>query len=94
MDHCVRDRLSQVAHPTLMISGQDDRIVDPEQAAAAAKLLSQGQFMSIPQCGHAPQMEKPWLINRLVVEFLTGPCPTAKPRVPEPVIMANPSSVA
>ncbi len=77
-----------------MISGQDDRIVDPEQAAAAAKLLPQGQFMSIPQCGHAPQMEKPWLINRLVVEFLTGPCPTVKPRVPEPVIMAKPSSVA
>jgi len=93
MDHCVRDRLPLVGQPTLMGRGQDDRIVDPEQAAAAAKLLPQGQFMSIPQCGHAPQMEKPWLINRLVVEFLTGPCPTAKAREPE-AVLAKPSSVA
>jgi pimeloyl-ACP methyl ester carboxylesterase len=93
MDHCVRDRLPQVPHPTLLISGQDDRIVDPEQAASAAKLLPLGQFMSIPQCGHAPQMEKPWLINRLVVEFLTGPRPVSKPRPPESVL-AKPSTVA
>jgi pimeloyl-ACP methyl ester carboxylesterase len=93
MDHCVRERLSQVQHPTLLISGQDDKIVDPEQAAAAAKMLPQGQFMSVPQCGHAPQMEKPWLVNRLVVEFLTSPRPASKPRPPEPVL-AKPTTVA
>jgi pimeloyl-ACP methyl ester carboxylesterase len=84
MDHCVHQRLSQVTQPTLLISGQNDRIVDPEQARLAAKLLPQGQYLNIPQCGHAPQMEKPWLVNRLVVEFLTHSRPSVG-RVPQPV---------
>src|SRR5262249_54744270 len=57
MDHCVRGRLAQVPHPTLLISGREDRIVDPKTAAAAAQELPQGHFLLIPQCGHAPHME-------------------------------------
>src|SRR5262249_24578611 len=59
MDHCVRDRLAQVTQPTLFISGREDRIVDPALAEEAARLLPHGQFVSIPRCGHAPQLEKP-----------------------------------
>lgn len=72
MDHCVRDRLPLLARPTLLVSGREDRIVDPKAAAAAAKLLPDGTFLSVPGCGHAPQLEKPGLINRLVVQFLTS----------------------
>jgi pimeloyl-ACP methyl ester carboxylesterase len=72
MDHCVRDRLALLAAPTLLVSGREDRIVDPHAAIEAAKLLPNGRFLSIPDCGHAPQLEKPWLINRLVVQFLTS----------------------
>jgi pimeloyl-ACP methyl ester carboxylesterase len=73
MDHSVRDLLPQVRQPALLIAGQEDRIVDPEHAAAVAPLLPRGEFVCLPQCGHAPQMEKPKLVNRLVVEFLTRP---------------------
>jgi pimeloyl-ACP methyl ester carboxylesterase len=73
MGHCVRDLLPRLTQPTLLVSGQDDRIVDPEQAAAVAPLLPHGEFVCIPQCGHAPQMEKAKLVNRLVVDFLTRP---------------------
>jgi 2-hydroxy-6-oxonona-2,4-dienedioate hydrolase len=76
MDHCVRDRLPLLPQPTLLVSGREDRIVDPRAAAEAAKLLPDGEFLSVPDCGHAPQMEKPWLINRLVVHFLTSARPT------------------
>jgi pimeloyl-ACP methyl ester carboxylesterase len=93
MEHCVHKRLAQVTQPTLLISGQNDRIVDPEQAALAAKQLPQGQFLSIPQCGHAPQMEKPWLVNRVVFEFLTHSRPATVPRVDEAVLV-KPSTVA
>jgi pimeloyl-ACP methyl ester carboxylesterase len=75
LDHCVRDRLSQVPHPTLLVSGREDRIVDPRSAAEAVRLLPQGQHLSIPQCGHAPQMEKPHLVNRLVLHFLKSSRP-------------------
>ena len=70
--HCVRDRLADVKQPTLLVSGQEDRIVNPEGARAAAGVLPQGQFLMIPRCGHAPQIEKARLINRLVVRYLTG----------------------
>jgi pimeloyl-ACP methyl ester carboxylesterase len=93
MEHCVRDRLALVKQPTLLVSGRDDRIVDPEQAELAAQLLPQGQFLPVPQCGHAPQMERAWLINRLVVHFLTSPKPSPHPRFTQ-LLLAKPSTVS
>ena len=77
MEHCVRERLAQVPQPTLLISGSEDRIVDPEHAAGAARLLPQGMYLCIPRCGHAPQVERAGLVNRLVVRFLTSANPMA-----------------
>jgi pimeloyl-ACP methyl ester carboxylesterase len=73
MGHCVRPVLCRVNRPTLLISGQDDRIVDPAEAETAARELPHGRFLLIPRCGHAPQMERSGLINRLVASFLTRP---------------------
>src|SRR5262249_209424 len=76
MDHSVRDRLPLLTQPTLLVSGRDDRIVDPRYAAEAAALLPNCQHLCIPRCGHAPQMEKAGCINRLVTHFLTTARPT------------------
>jgi pimeloyl-ACP methyl ester carboxylesterase len=92
MEHGVRDRLALVRHPTLLVSGREDKIVDPRAAAEAAKLLPQGRHVSIPRCGHAPQMEKPWLINRLVLHFLSSSKPTTKPRLRE-LLLSKPNTV-
>jgi pimeloyl-ACP methyl ester carboxylesterase len=92
MDTCVRQRMAQVTQPTLVVSGREDRIVDPRTAAEAAKVLPKGHFLSVPQCGHAPQMEKPWLINRLVVHFLTSPRPTTRPRLHQ-LLLARPNTI-
>ncbi len=83
LGHCVRDRLAEVTQPTLVVSGREDRIVDPHHAARAALLLPRGQHVTIPRCGHAPQLEKPGLVNRLVAHFLTSPQPAALPRLDE-----------
>ena len=72
MDHCVRDLLAELPQPTLLVSGRDDKIVDPKAAEEAAKMLPCGDYVCLPQCGHAPQMERPWLTNRLVLHFLTS----------------------
>src|SRR5262245_5197394 len=80
-DHSVRAIMKYVQAPTLLVSGRNDRICDPDEARSAAAELPQGQFLLIPRCGHAPQIEKAWLINRLVVHFLTHPKPTSKPRL-------------
>ena len=74
-DHCVRDRLADVRQPALLVSGQEDRIVNPGEVRAAAGELPHGQFLMIPRCGHAPQIEKARLMNRLVVRYLSGRMP-------------------
>jgi pimeloyl-ACP methyl ester carboxylesterase len=92
MEHCVKERLAQLTRPTLLISAREDRIVDPVQAAEAAKLLPNGQFYLIKNCGHAPQMEKAWLTNRLVLQFLTSKVPVGQPSLAQ-MMRANPNSI-
>ena len=43
MEHRVRDLLPQVTQPTLLVVGGEDRIVDPQQAIEAARMLPQRQ---------------------------------------------------
>lgn len=92
MDHCVRDLLPRVAALTLLVAGQEDRIVDPRHAEAAARLLPQGHFLSLPECGHAPQMERAWLVNRLVAYFLTSPRPSPEARLAR--LLSRPAGVS
>jgi pimeloyl-ACP methyl ester carboxylesterase len=79
LEHTVRGRLKEVQAPTLLITGLKDRICDPKTAEAAAKELPHGFFRPIPKCGHAPQIEKYRLVNRLVAHFLTADSPSAAP---------------
>lgn len=79
LDDTVRDRLKDLKCPTMLITGAEDRVCDPKVAEEAARELPNGVFVSIPKCGHAPQIEKAWKINRLIVHFLSAPKPTARP---------------
>lgn len=79
LEHTVRSKLKDVVSETLFITGAKDRICDPKVAELAAAELPNGHFLSIPKCGHAPQIEKSRLINRLVTYFLTDPNPSAHP---------------
>jgi pimeloyl-ACP methyl ester carboxylesterase len=91
MDQCVRDQLARVRQPTLLIAGRNDRIVSPAHAEEAARDLPDGYFLALPHCGHAPQIEKAKLINRLVVQFLTDPAPAVHPRFSQ-LLPADPST--
>jgi pimeloyl-ACP methyl ester carboxylesterase len=70
--HSVRDKLTLCDRPTLVICGREDRIVDPHEVHEAVKNIPNYRFVMVPHCGHAPQLECPRLINRLVVEFLSS----------------------
>jgi pimeloyl-ACP methyl ester carboxylesterase len=72
------------------VTGEYDKICDPKTAAAAAGELPAGHFLSVPKCGHAPQIEKHWLINRLVVNFLSSPQPSSHPSWTK-LILAKPT---
>lgn len=68
--HSVRDKLQLLEPPTLVICGREDRIVDSFAVQEAVNDIPNHRFVMIPNCGHAPQLEFPRLINRLVSEFL------------------------
>jgi pimeloyl-ACP methyl ester carboxylesterase len=74
-DHVVFDKLELVPHPTLVIGGAEDRIVDPQRGVEAARRLPRGEHVMVPRCGHAPQIEAAGLVNRLVERFLLDPRP-------------------
>ena len=93
LEHTVRERLKDVKAETLLVTGEDDKICDPKTAEEAARDLPNGHFLAIPSCGHAPQIEKHWLINRLVTHFLTSAKPTAHPRWTQ-LLLSKPTRVA
>jgi pimeloyl-ACP methyl ester carboxylesterase len=72
MDHSVRGCIAEVSHPTLLIVGRDDQIVDPEQSIEAGRRLPNGRIVVLEDCGHAPQIEHAEVVNRLVASFLTS----------------------
>jgi pimeloyl-ACP methyl ester carboxylesterase len=82
MEHTVRDRLLHIVQPTLLISGSEDRIVDPRHAVEAARLIPNCTHVSVPRCGHAPQMERAGLVNRLVLQFLKAERRPARNLIP------------
>lgn len=77
--HSVREKLSLVQAPTLVVCGREDRIVDPTQCQSAVQGLPNFRFQMLDRCGHAPQLEHPQLINRMVEEFLLEDSPRAQP---------------
>jgi pimeloyl-ACP methyl ester carboxylesterase len=79
LKHTVREQLKKVTAPTLLVTASEDKVCDPKTAEEAARDLPCGFFRKIERCGHAPQIEKHWLINRLVVDFLSSTSPTAHP---------------
>ena len=92
LEYSVRPKLRLLTQETLLVTGKKDKICDPVTAAAAAKELPHGHFLEVANCGHAPQIEKHWLINRLVTYFLTSPKPTATPGWPQ-LVFAQPSKL-
>ena len=80
-DHVIRPRMKDLQVPTLVIGGKEDKIVDHlEGEKAVMEIPNKNGFLhTLAQCGHAPQIEKPVLVNRLVVHFLTSPTPCAHP---------------
>jgi pimeloyl-ACP methyl ester carboxylesterase len=64
------ERLGELTLPTLVITGDDDRIVPTEQSLRLAQELPNAQLAVIPQAGHVPHEECPAEFMQAVAEFL------------------------
>lgn len=67
-----RDRLASIAAPTLLMQGDDDMIT-PEHTIEMFRALANGQMAVVPGASHVMPIEKPDLVNRIILDFLAGP---------------------
>jgi pimeloyl-ACP methyl ester carboxylesterase len=64
------DRVAEVVVPTLVITGDDDRIVPTKQSVRLADELPNADLVVIPNCGHTPQEECPQEFLAVTTEFV------------------------
>lgn len=69
-DTSVSDRLAEISIPTLVITGDTDRIVSPQDSEKVSRLISGSQLVVIPQTGHLPNEEKPTEFAKAITEFI------------------------
>ncbi len=65
------EHLAEVTLPTLVITGDDDRIVPTEQSLRLAGELPNAELKVIAQSGHLPHEETPVEFMQAVTEFLS-----------------------
>jgi pimeloyl-ACP methyl ester carboxylesterase len=66
------DRLGQITCPTLVLCGEDDGMVPPENSRQLASMIPGAQLRLIPQCGHLPMLEQPEAVRDAVFGFALG----------------------
>jgi pimeloyl-ACP methyl ester carboxylesterase len=64
------DRLGELTMPTLIITGDDDRIVPTNQSVRLASKLPNAELVVIPACGHIPHEECPDETLRAMEDWL------------------------
>lgn len=67
--HNIKDRLSQIRIPSLLVWGRDDTITPAFVGEQFKELLPDARLFILEHCGHAPMMEHPEEFNRLLIEF-------------------------
>jgi abhydrolase domain-containing protein 6 len=71
LGNSVSELLPQVTQPVLLIWGAKDRVLsDVPGAIRAGERIPRARQVVIPNCGHAPQIERAGLVNRLISRFL------------------------
>jgi pimeloyl-ACP methyl ester carboxylesterase len=65
-------RLDEIRAPTLVITGDDDRIVPREQSERLAAELPDTELAVMINCGHLPQEECPQQFLQAVSDFVAG----------------------
>jgi pimeloyl-ACP methyl ester carboxylesterase len=66
----IRDRLGEIACPTLIVWGDEDRLVPPSDAAEFEWLISGSRKLTYEDTGHAPMLERPERFNADLRTFL------------------------
>ena len=72
MTHKATDRLHRITSPTLVITGDADRLVPPANSDVLAKHIPGARLVKIPGGSHGFNFETPEVFNREVLNFLAS----------------------
>lgn len=70
MRHDLRDRVSEIAAPTLILAGEEDILVPLKYSRILREKIEHSTLVTLSNCGHVPPIEKPDEFNRIVMNFL------------------------
>lgn len=70
MGHRATDRLHRIAVPTLVLTGDADRLVDPSNSDILAREIPGAKLVKVPGGSHGFNFETPEIFNSAVTEFL------------------------
>jgi pimeloyl-ACP methyl ester carboxylesterase len=66
----IRDRLSEVKLPTLVLCGDEDQLTPVKYSRYLHETITGSRLVLIPRAGHMVMIEQPELFNRALASFL------------------------
>jgi pimeloyl-ACP methyl ester carboxylesterase len=69
----VTEKLDQIEAPTLVLWGEEDRVLSPGNAQVAAQGIRNVEVHLIPEAGHNPMVEQSERFTQAVLDFLASP---------------------
>lgn len=71
-DRGLHKRLHRVSAPTLVVWGENDRLIPVAYADEFGRRIAGSQVVIVPDCGHVPQVEQCGITTTAVRAFLAG----------------------
>lgn len=78
-------RISQVAAPTLVVHGENDRLVPPENGKLIAERIPGAKLVMIPNASHVFSTDQTEAAHAAILEFLAAQATRKQERRPAPV---------
>jgi pimeloyl-ACP methyl ester carboxylesterase len=70
LDYEIRERLGEIACPTLIVWGDSDRLINVSDADVFAELIADSRKVVYEDTGHVSMLERPREFNELLAQFL------------------------
>ena len=70
VDYDVRERLPEIACPTLIVWGEKDLLISVRDAEEFERLIPNSRRVLYPDTGHVAMLERPAAFNALLAQFL------------------------
>jgi pimeloyl-ACP methyl ester carboxylesterase len=71
IDYPIRERLPEIACPTLIVWGEEDKVIPVRDAGIFEELIPDSRKVLFEDTGHMAMLERPAAFNELLREFLS-----------------------